>query len=78
MKAKDLLESWHVKAIEEGEQLSTLDILVFKVFEDARQRGITYATLKKAAGNSVREYFREILVSNPPKEASRFEQHIHR
>lgn len=64
MTAHELLEWWRLKAVDRDERdLSALDALIFDVISDARRKGILRPELDKAAGGSIRKYFRNAILA---------------
>jgi hypothetical protein len=64
MAAKELSEWWRQKAIEDGQEISALDVLVFEAVEDSRVRGISSSALKQAADGRLRNYFKGAILSH--------------
>jgi len=65
MTAEELLSWWCRKAVlNDDAELSRLDALVFDVVSDARRKGIPRSILDKAAGGSVRKYFRSAILDH--------------
>jgi hypothetical protein len=64
MTAHELLQWWRFKAVDrDGASLSALDALVFDVISDARRKDISRPELEKAAGGSIRKYFRTAILA---------------